>query len=99
LKIVTSEQQEICAGAPFTFGDFLFEARNGHEIVGLTTQDGVITGVKQAVLAPSRVPPGLAAVGSAEAAGAEAEIAAQCRMQSLKALRRSSMSRIKEAVD
>jgi len=94
LKIVTSEQQEIYAGAQSSSYDFFFPAREGHEIVGLTTQDGVITGVKQAVLAPSRVPPGLTAVGSAEA-----EMAAQNKMQSMKALRRSSMSRIKEAVE
>lgn len=59
LRIVTSEQQESVAGESAALEDFHFEADHDHEIVGLTFQDGSISGVKQALLAPSRVPSGI----------------------------------------
>lgn len=56
LRITTSEQQEIAVGDACLSMDFCFEAEIGYEIVGLTLEDGMISGVKLAILAPSRVP-------------------------------------------
>jgi hypothetical protein len=112
LRIVTSEQQEIFAGEPSTSWDFHFEADEGREIVGLIIQDGAVSGVKQAILAPSRAPSGIIAgpVAVAACAGRAAHVTSMVeveasgqssvlnRLQSMEALRRSSMARIQEAV-
>lgn len=72
LRILTSEQQEIIIGeaaATIDSIDFCYRAEHEHEIVGLSMhQDGCIVGVKQAILAPSRVQ-------TSEAAAAIAELA------------------------
>lgn len=54
LRILTSEHQEILIGEVSTPSDFCFEAEPEREVIGLIVQDGVISGVKQALLAPSR---------------------------------------------
>lgn len=69
LRIVTSEAQEIVVGESAADFDFCFQAHPGHEIIGLIlTQDGVISDVKQAVLAPSRVQASTAAPNAAPVA-------------------------------
>lgn len=77
LRITTSEQQEIVAGQASAEIDFSYEADEGHEITALTTQSGVICGVKQAVLAPSRVPGATAnhAGGASAPTGGGAQVA------------------------
>jgi len=55
IRIITSEKHEIEIGEVSSEVSFCFEAEPGHEITGLAIQDGIICGVKQAVLAPSRV--------------------------------------------
>lgn len=57
LRIWTSENQEIVIGDATSSIDFCFKADPEHEIVGLNMQDGFFNGIKQAVLAPSRVNP------------------------------------------
>jgi hypothetical protein len=104
---VTSENQEIEIGEATTDMDFSYEAEPGHEITGFLLRDGIICGVKQAVLAPSRVSPvpSLPAqgdfCGGLESLKAQIEVASRqklaSRRQSLETLIRGKARRMKEA--